>query len=340
MSAAYRQASGNEERTFVVATSAAERSSHRCYAIAGWDQSKRPQVRARKGRGYTPSFNQIAPQSGSENYFYLAAAAMDGQRTVTGQPQGFSEPGYVSGRNSGGDASLAWSYKLADSAQTVNPSPGYRFSAGDYWITQAIAVSLGQGGIAQNNDAPLDNVAQDNTTSSGGGNTGGNASSSSGPEVSISAQSTSITAGGNVELSWNVAGANTCTASGGWQGDKPTTGSETISGVTSSQTFALTCQGPAGTTVKQLQVKALGKFQLAWQPPTKNTDGSPIQGLSAFRVYRGDSSRQYVDVADIDPNRSSVTLEAEVGTYYVAMSAVNLDGVESALSNEIVKQSR
>jgi len=47
----------------------------------------------------------------------------------------------------------------------------------------------------------------------------------------------------NPTLTWSTLGASSCTASGGWSGTKATSGSETITNITNTTTFTLTCTG-------------------------------------------------------------------------------------------------
>lgn len=50
-----------------------------------------------------------------------------------------------------------------------------------------------------------------------------------------------ITAHDSVELSWTAQNALSCSASGDWQGDKPTSGQESASDLSSDRVYTLTC---------------------------------------------------------------------------------------------------
>jgi hypothetical protein len=65
------------------------------------------------------------------------------------------------------------------------------------------------------------------------------------PTLSFTAAPASITAGASATLSWSSSGADTCIASDGWLGSKPTAGSERVS-PTSTSAYTLSCSG-AGT---------------------------------------------------------------------------------------------
>jgi hypothetical protein len=79
---------------------------------------------------------------------------------------------------------------------------------------------------------------------------------------------------------------------------------------------------------------------LSWVPPTTNTDGTPVTGLSGFRVFYGTASRQYSQSISIpSPTITAAVVEGlSAGTtWYFAVTAVNASGVESAYSQEASK---
>ena len=67
------------------------------------------------------------------------------------------------------------------------------------------------------------------------------------PTVSLSASPPSIASGGSSTLTWSSANATSCTASGGWSGPKPVSGSQLSAPITATTTFALSCTGAGGT---------------------------------------------------------------------------------------------
>lgn len=77
-----------------------------------------------------------------------------------------------------------------------------------------------------------------------------------------------------------------------------------------------------------------GSATLTWVAPTENTDGSPITGLAGFHIYYGTSEGAMTQLIDV-PNVSTTTYAIEQldsGTYYFAVTAYNVDGMESAQS--------
>jgi hypothetical protein len=68
------------------------------------------------------------------------------------------------------------------------------------------------------------------------------------PTVTLSAFPTSVTSGGSSTLTWSSTNAPSCTASGGWSGAKATSGSQTLTNLTTTATYTLTCTGAGGGT--------------------------------------------------------------------------------------------
>ena len=80
---------------------------------------------------------------------------------------------------------------------------------------------------------------------------------------------------------------------------------------------------PAGT----------GTAVLSWAPPTTNTDGTPAD-LLGFMVYVGSSPQNLQPVQLVSALDTSVVIGGlAAGQYFFAVTAVSLDGAESAFSN-------
>jgi len=67
------------------------------------------------------------------------------------------------------------------------------------------------------------------------------------PTLSLSASSGSISSRSSDTLSWSSTNATSCSASGGWSGNEPTSGSASTGALTSTTTYTLTCSGPGGS---------------------------------------------------------------------------------------------
>lgn len=78
----------------------------------------------------------------------------------------------------------------------------------------------------------------------------------------------------------------------------------------------------------------------SWVPPTENVDGSPVNGPLSYNLYRineatGENSLFYVVVGSLNPD-GTYTAPIEnfpPGRHVIALSAVDADADESALSN-------
>lgn len=106
------------------------------------------------------------------------------------------------------------------------------------------------------------------------------------PTVNLTVNPTSVLTGNPVTLTWTVANATTCTASGGWSGSKTaTTGTHNQSSgnLTSNQVFDLSCTGPGGTTsAPQVAVTVT-----AAPPPTDTTPPSVTMALDGVTLNQG-----------------------------------------------------
>src|SRR5688572_15815116 len=84
----------------------------------------------------------------------------------------------------------------------------------------------------------------------------------SAPTVDLTVSPTSGASPLTVTLSWTSTGATSCLAADGWAGNKATSGSQVITGVSATTTYTLTCSDSSG------------QVAVTWNPPTTNTDGS------------------------------------------------------------------
>jgi len=88
---------------------------------------------------------------------------------------------------------------------------------------------------------------------------------------------------------------------------------------------------------------ATGSATLSWQPPTENTDGSPLQNLAGYVVYWGTASGSYSHSETIDNAGASAYTVGNLlagQTYYFSLTAYSDDGLESNFSNEASKTIR
>jgi hypothetical protein len=149
--------------------------------------------------------------------------------------------------------------------------------------------------------------------------------------VSLSATPTSGTGSVTPRLTWSTTPAATsCTASGGWSGTKAASGAQTLTAITGSTNYTLTCSWGTGSAT------------VTWAAPTQNTDGTSLTNLASYKVMYGTSSTSFTRTATIsDPAaRSTVLGSLSPATWYFKVRAVNSAGVESADSNVASKAVR
>ncbi|MGI9324369.1 MAG: hypothetical protein ACR2PZ_04060 [Pseudomonadales bacterium] len=161
-------------------------------------------------------------------------------------------------------------------------------------------------------------------------------------DVTLRASQTTVQPGESVQLTWSSDQATSCQAGGGWTGARSLDGSAAVGPLNASTTFELTCSNSESSSKAIVGVQVLGEVALTvrWTPPTENEDGTAIESLTAFKVYYGQTPGQYTGEYLVDDaNAESVVLSLPRATYYLAMTAIDGDGVESDLSNEIRKES-
>ena len=74
------------------------------------------------------------------------------------------------------------------------------------------------------------------------------------PTVFLSASPTSLSSGGTAQLIWSTANASSCTASGGWFGTEPVSGSADTGMLNSTTTYTLSCIGAGGKASRSVTV--------------------------------------------------------------------------------------
>ncbi len=76
-------------------------------------------------------------------------------------------------------------------------------------------------------------------------------------------------------------------------------------------------------------------LMLSWTAPSTNEDGSPLQDLAGYKVYYGTHPGQYSNVVTVGNYTTAELGDMGPGTWYVAVTAYDAYGNESAYSNEI-----
>ena len=89
------------------------------------------------------------------------------------------------------------------------------------------------------------------------------------PTAALTASPTSVAPNGTTALSWTSTDATACTASKGWTGSRPPSGTETSSALADTTTFDLVCTGPGGTSHASVDVT------VAYPEPTVTLSATP-----------------------------------------------------------------
>jgi hypothetical protein len=109
------------------------------------------------------------------------------------------------------------------------------------------------------------------------------------PTVFFSALPGDVASGSTATLTWSSTNASSCTASGGWTGTEPTSGTATSPALTATTTYTLTCTGSGGTAAQSATVILEGSV-----PPD-----APV----SIEAATGDGS-------------ITVTWQSQTGTYF------------------------
>ena len=136
-------------------------------------------------------------------------------------------------------------------------SPATMLSSG------SVTITVPAGSLATGNDTLTAKYTPDAASSATYTNASGNASvtvtavASAAPTVTLSASPATITSGGSSTLTWSSTNATACTASGGWTGTEPTSGTESeYPGATTA--YMLTCTGAGGSETTSATVTVAG----------------------------------------------------------------------------------
>jgi hypothetical protein len=116
------------------------------------------------------------------------------------------------------------------------------------------------------------------------------------------------------------------------------TGSYSNIVISVSDGTASTALAPFSITVTA-QAAATGSALLSWDAPTSNSDGSPLQSLSGYKINYGTSAGALTQAVTIsDPAATSYTLQGlTAGTWYFAVSDFTSSGTASSLSSVVSK---
>lgn len=182
---------------------------------------------------------------------------------------------------SGGTSTLNWSSTGATSCSASGAWSGSKATSG----------SQSTGSLTANSSYAL-------TCTGSGGNASASASVNvvgsppSSVTVSLAANPTSVASGGTSTLTWSSTNATSCTASGGWSGARPTSGSESTPALSTTTLFNLACTGtgsastsagvlvvpPPGSLPAWVNALAIGQWYEIPNTEMVSVDGAHLQG--------------------------------------------------------------
>src|SRR5258706_414342 len=99
------------------------------------------------------------------------------------------------------------------------------------------------------------------------------------PAITLGTTPNTVVVGRAVTLNWRAADAQNCTASGGWSGTQPTSGSQTTSPLTNTTKYTLTCTG-AGGSASQSATVTVSSAPVTSPPPSVSLSASPTSVAS------------------------------------------------------------
>lgn len=155
------------------------------------------------------------------------------------------------------------------------------------------------------------------------------------PSVTISANPSIIKRGDSSILSWNSANADFCTASQGWSGDRPLSGSVTVSPLQNT-TYRITCHNARGEDSDTVSIKVIDE-----PPPTVNLIASPtslLHGNSALLSWSSSNANHCIASRGWSGNKplsGSQTVTPGVTTSYT-LTCFNSQGDEASDTETII----
>lgn len=155
--------------------------------------------------------------------------------------------------------------------------------------------------------------------------------------VTLDASPDTVKPGESSRLSWSAQGADACSASGGWSGNRSASGSFDTGALAETTSYRITCTRGSETALASVTVQVASAPVVHWQAPTRNVDGSALVDLVGYKFYWGTTSRNYEGSARV--NSPSWTQynphHLAPGRYFIAVTAIDAQGHESGYSNEI-----
>jgi hypothetical protein len=120
----------------------------------------------------------------------------------------------------------------------------------------------------------------------------GGATSTTKPSVTISAAPTAVESGESPSLTWTATNATTCTASGGWSGLMPASGTTSPGAISEATTYTLSCTGTGGSASQSVNVSiasaataSAAACPVSSGPLTLKVSAVRTTGISPFLMF-------------------------------------------------------
>jgi hypothetical protein len=138
----------------------------------------------------------------------------------------------------------------------------------------------------------------------------------------------------------DLTGSVTWSSSGSAATISNAAGSNGLATAVASGTTTITATAEGISRSTTLTSIAPRPVNLSWDAPTTYRDGTPLDpvtDVAKYRIYYGTSSRTYTQVVDVvNPGTTTIThtLNLVPGTYFFAVTDIDISGQESDYSNE------
>ena len=168
---------------------------------------------------------------------------------------------------------------------------------------------------------------------------GGNASQSTTisvtdapPTVALSASPNAVNSGANSMLSWTSTRATACAASGGWSGNKSSSGSQSTGALKANETYTLTCSGSGGSTSQSVSITvktSAPTITLSANPSTVKSGAGSTLNWSAVNASSCNAGGDWSGVRSVSGSQSTGVLSAN-STYTLTCVGAGGSAVQSA----------
>ncbi len=161
------------------------------------------------------------------------------------------------------------------------------------------------------------------------------------PTISFKATPTTVAKGGTSTLDWTASGASGCSASGGWSGAQPTSGTYTTGAINSDTSFTLTCAsdsgGPSSKSTVVVSVQSVPSVSLSASPDNIQYYQSTTLSWKVSGATSCNATSNTSWSGSIDPSDGSQTIyNLSSGTKNFTLTCTNSGGQKSASTTVFV----